>query len=421
MLIQSFKKLESIRALVLGDFMIDRYIFGSIDRISPEAPVPIMHVKEESSRPGGAGNVALNLVALGAKVGIIGVVGKDYHGRGLCTLLEKEGIDCSFFFLEEALSTIIKSRLIAGSQHIIRLDEEKVVPLSLELEEKIVSAFENIVSSFDIVAFSDYHKGFFTPSLLKRLISIARVKGVSIIVDPKGDDFTKYRGVFTLKPNLKEAYLASKLPKTAPLSEVASTLIEQAGLEQLIITRSEKGISLFKKDGTQLDFPVRAQEVVDVTGAGDTVLATLLFALANGLNLEESIELSNIASSIAVSRLGCAHITQKELAKRLLEESTENKIFEEHHLFPLMQALEGERHIVLSIENLNRFNLQHLDYIRELKEIHGGAKTLVYIGQRDLASLLSSFKEIDYLILREGGLSHLGSLTPEASYTLQEN
>jgi rfaE bifunctional protein kinase chain/domain len=427
MLIQSFKKLEVIKALVLGDFMIDRYIFGQIDRISPEAPVPIMQVKEENIRPGGAGNVALNLRALGAQCSIIGMIGDDTNGKELLSLLEEKGVDCSRLFLERKLSTIVKSRLIAGSQHIIRLDQEKISPLPSDLEDRVVSAFESIVSEFHIVAFSDYHKGFFTPSLLARLIEIANKKHIRIIVDPKGDDFSKYKGVFTIKPNLKEAYLASKLPKTAPLSDVGSTLLKQANLDQLIITRSEKGISLFKKDGTQIDFPVKTQEVVDVTGAGDTVLATMVFALANGLSLEESIELANMASAIAVSRLGCAHITQKDLAKELLDQSTENKIFDDQHLFALMQALEGERYITLSIEGLTRFNLEHLNYIRELKEIHKGAKTLIYVGMEDpkqgaLASLLASFKEIDYLILKEGDFSPIyEALSPEASYNVEEN
>lgn len=426
MLIHSFKKLQTVRVLVLGDFMVDRYIFGHIDRISPEAPVPIMRVKEESARPGGAGNVALNLRALGAEVSVIGVIGDDFYGRQLLSLLGQEKIDCSHLILDPKQLTIVKSRLMAGSQHVIRLDEEHLLPLSQELEETVASYFSAIISHFDIVAFSDYAKGFFTPSLLKKLIVIGNQKGARMIVDPKGEDFSKYRGVFTLKPNLKEAYHAAKLPKEAPLIEVANALLKQTGVNQLIITRSEKGISLFTKGGNESHFPVKAQEVVDVTGAGDTVLATLVFALASGLDLEEAIELANIASGIAVSRLGCAHITQKELAKKLLEEDYDNKIFEEHHLALLLQVIQDEPYIVATLEGLDRFTLQLLEHIRRLKDLHRGSKVLLYIRQdkdvMPLASILSSFKEIDYLILaEESDFDIYAHLKPEAIYTVLQD
>ncbi len=425
MLTKAFNQLDPISVLVLGDFMVDRYVMGNIERISPEAPVPVMHVREESSRAGGAGNVALNLVALGADVQVVGMVGQDLYGRELQENLSTAGVNIEGLFLEKGLKTTVKTRLISSSQHLMRLDHEEIRQLNASQIKRVIAYLEEAIKRVNIIALSDYFKGFFSPKLLKSVMKMAKDAGVKVIVDPKGDDFTKYRGATIVKPNQKEAYLASKLPKSAPINEVAKELIEQAGLENLIITRSEKGISLFPQEGGQKDFPVQAQEVIDVTGAGDTVLAMLAYALGNGLSVPQAIELANLASGIAIGRLGCVHVTLSEVASRLLESATDNKIFEEHHLYPLIQVLKHQKYIIVAFEHsIDRFNLPLLEQLRSIRERHPQARLIAYIEEEgdgsSLASLFCSFKEIDFVILKQDDLSDLCDvLNPEAVYLTQ--
>ncbi|MDN3504876.1 MAG: D-glycero-beta-D-manno-heptose-7-phosphate kinase [Rhabdochlamydiaceae bacterium] len=425
MLASAFKKLSSIHVLVVGDFMLDHYTIGKIERISPEAPVPIMQISGESCRPGGAGNVALNLAALGAQVSLLGMIGHDDYGQKLVDSIDTSQINRETLFQEDSLSTIVKKRLIAGSQQLMRLDYEKIEVLS-EKQEQIVIDSLTQKTNVDVVAISDYNKGFLTPNILKAVIHWASQNSIPVLVDPKGDDFSKYRGATLIKPNLKEAYLASKLGKDSSIDDVAEALINQAQLKSLVITRSEKGISLFNKGEIRADFPVVAQEVMDVTGAGDTVLAVLCFAVGNGLNLSEAIELANMASGLAIGRLGCAHITLSEIAARLLEIRTDNKIFEESHLFPLIQALKTEEYVICVVEDSHSISLNMLHHLKELKKVHNNAYIVLYMDESDsskeVASTLSSFNEVDFVILKKEGLSHLlATLYPKAVVFLKDD
>ena len=274
-------RLSPVRVLLIGDFMLDAYTIGTIERISPEAPVPILHAKHEENRPGGAGNVALNLLSLGAHVFAVGRVGADEAGRALLTQLYEEGVEVDALLPDPQYKTPKKNRLIAAAQQIMRIDFEENTPCSEELEERLIASIESLLVEVDIIAISDYGKGLFVPSFLEKIISLGKERSLPVIVDPKGTDFTKYRNATLIKPNLKEAKLASGLPLTAPLADMAAKILRETSAEMLLVTKSNDGMSLYFPHGGAQDFPVRSREVKDVTGAGDTVLAALCVALAN--------------------------------------------------------------------------------------------------------------------------------------------
>lgn len=308
----------AVRVLVVGDFMLDTYTRGRIRRISPEAPVPVLEVESTDSRPGGAGNVVLNFLALGASVTAVGRVGEDEAGEELRARLLSSGADVEGLFADGSIPTPQKNRLLAGQQ-ILRVDRERIAPLSPEMEEKLLKVLRGALASADLVAISDYGKGTLSRSLLRQLIEAARAARVPVLVDPKGDDFSRYQGATLIKPNLAEAYAAAKL-SSAPLDDVASAL--RPYCEYTLITRSEAGMSLFDASGARTDFPVRARAVRDVTGAGDTVLAVLGIAWASGLPLTEAVMLANVAAAISVEHLGCAQVTLDDLRQRLREHET---------------------------------------------------------------------------------------------------
>ena len=247
-----FSQLKPAKVLVIGDFMLDTYTTGVVERISPEAPVPVLHVQKSEDVPGGTGNVVLNLLALGAEVIAVGRVGSDLAGERLKHLLEERGVDTRGIFVQEGVSTPRKNRLIADGQQLIRIDEECVTPLSEELEQKVLAAIENSAEQIEVIAISDYAKGFLTPSLLEKVIAFANQKNIPTIVDPKGNDFSKYYGATLIKPNYKEALAASKLTKETPFEQVGKTLLTESGAEMIMVTRSSQGITLFNKEGEQI-------------------------------------------------------------------------------------------------------------------------------------------------------------------------
>jgi len=335
MVIGAFCRLEEINVLLVGDLILDSYIYGKAQRISPEAPVPVLLVDGREQRPGGAGNVALNLVSLGAKVTLWGRIGDDDAGRQLQNALQEEGIDCQDWIVSH--STPIKTRFIANNQQLIRVDDEKEHPLTPAEEDLWINQLERVLEGKQLVAISDYGKGVLTTRFLRHLIQAARAKNIPILADPKGSDFTRYEGVTLLKPNLGEARAAANCQD---LEGVAKKLLIYADV--LMVTRSEEGISLFFKDGTSSHHPVRVREIKDVTGAGDTVLAMLAVALANRLSYTEAADLCNAAASVAIETLGCARVTLSDLAKRLLETDNRNKVFDTTHLAVLRRALDQQ-------------------------------------------------------------------------------
>ncbi len=419
-------RFSPVRVLVIGDFMVDTYTTGKVKRISPEAPVSVLHVQKEESRPGGAGNVVLNLVSLGAKVIAVGRIGYDVAGEQLRDSLDGEGVDTENILLQKGYKTPVKNRLIADAQQVLRVDFETVSALPDSLEEDVLERLPPLLDKVNIVAISDYGKGFLSRGLLKKIIEMSREKDIPVIVDPKGDDFSKYHGATVIKPNLTEAYAAAKLPSEATLENVSLNILGNCGVEMLLITRSEAGISLFNKGGHRIDFPVRSKEVKDVTGAGDTVLAMISVALANKLDIRYGAQLANIAAGMAIERLGCARINISEMAERLLEYDVENKIFDEEHLYALQQALKGKRYTVLGLDSTQGMSTSLFRALRKLASRDSEKKLIVYVRDNDpdeeFVSLLSSLAEVDFIVLKCESLKNLCEIIhPHQVFVIEED
>jgi len=417
-------KLNSAKILVAGDLMLDVYTEGRARRISPEAPVPVVQVVKQSQVPGGAGNVILNLVSLGAEVVALGRIGGDAIGDAIHTALRSEGVDIRGLFVEDGYSIPLKNRIIANHQQMLRIDHETITPLPQDLEDMIVQAFPQLFEGVKILAISDYGKGFFTDTLLSRLIAYANRQGVIVMVDPKGNDFSKYMGVDLIKPNLSEAYAAVGMHENEPLALVAKRVLELTKAKILMVTRSEDGISLFFNDGSEQHFPVHAKEVKDVTGAGDTVLAMLAMALANDLGIGEGAQLANIAASLAIEKLGCARVTLSQLARRLLSLDFTNKIFDEEHLFALEAALRDKKLVVLGVSGRDGLTNEIYKTLLQLtdKQSHD---LLVYIRDEEpfpeFINLMASLREVDFIVLKRESLEHLCQMVkPAECYILAD-
>ena len=296
------------RILVVGDVMLDRYWFGEVSRISPEAPVPVVKVERTEERPGGAANVALNCAALGARVALLSVVGADEAGRALARLMDDSDIECSLH--EDAkLSTTVKLRVIGRQQQLLRIDFENA-PDHEALRAKLAD-FESRLSACDVVILSDYGKGGLAH--ITEMISLARAAGKSVLVDPKGEDYARYAGATLLTPNRSEfRAVAGRWKDEAELEQKAGRLRDELQLGALLITRSEEGMTLFSPDGTTHE-PALAREVYDVSGAGDTVIATLAVMLGSGLSLPGAMRQANLAAGIVVGKLGTATCSLDEL------------------------------------------------------------------------------------------------------------
>jgi D-beta-D-heptose 7-phosphate kinase/D-beta-D-heptose 1-phosphate adenosyltransferase len=316
-LISSF---EGKRILVVGDFMLDCYIRGSASRISPEAPVPVVEVSQETFVAGGAGNVAHNLSSLGARVETMGVIGNDEAGRRLVALLRSQGVSACDLVVDHERVTSQKCRVIAERQQAVRYDRETSGPLSPAAHRRLMEHLPDAIRSSQAVILSDYGKGVISPSLLKEAISQARHLGLPITVDPKIEHFRSYQGVTCLTPNLQEAWAGMHRPSRPGeknLLRLGRDILAALKSNSLLITRSSNGMTLFERGGRILHIPTQAREVFDVIGAGDTVIATLTLALACGASLEQAAVISNHAAGIVVGKLGTAVVTPTELAGSL--------------------------------------------------------------------------------------------------------
>jgi rfaE bifunctional protein kinase chain/domain len=319
MLLQKLRALppdhQPPRILIIGDLMIDQYVWGDANRLSPEAPVPIVNVQKESSTLGGAGNVVQNLLSFGAEVIIAGLIGDDQAGKELLTMLVDENADTRGIVIDTHRPTTVKTRIIAGSHQIVRIDREVNDPISKVCEEDLFNRIVPHFAEVDLILFSDYNKGVLSHSLCQRIINHCKTIGKKVIVDPKGLDFAKYKGAYLIKPNKKELAEAVKFEKintAASLQNAAAALFELTAADYLVVTLSEEGIAILTKDSYQL-LDVKATEVFDVTGAGDTVLATLAYFTAVGFTVEEACELANHAAAIVIRRVGSASTSVKEI------------------------------------------------------------------------------------------------------------
>jgi D-beta-D-heptose 7-phosphate kinase/D-beta-D-heptose 1-phosphate adenosyltransferase len=413
---KKFNALAPFRVLVVGDLMVDAYTFGKARRISPEAPVPVIHVQREESRPGGAGNVVLNLISMGAKVSVLGRIGEDATGEKLAQQFLDEDVNVEGLYVEKGYATPIKNRIIADTQQVIRIDHETTDPLHQELEAILIQAIPKFLEHIDVVAISDYGKGFLSEKLLSALLAESAKKGIPTIIDPKGIEFRKYRGTTWLKPNLSEAYAAAKLPLKASLEEVAKELYAQTQAEWLMITRSEAGISLFHKGESRQDFPVAVKAIKDVTGAGDTVLAMLTTAVANRLTPEEGAYFCNISAGIAIERIGCARVSLKELAQRLLEQNVSHKIYEHEEQIDILEdLLKHGGYQLLKVPSSNGLTSTVFREIRRMRHEHP-SPLLVHVENPkqddEMVNILADLHEVDFVIAKPAGLERLMRKTP---------
>jgi rfaE bifunctional protein kinase chain/domain len=315
--IQQSGKQPSI--LVIGDIMIDHYIWGSATRLSPEAPVPIVNVKNETTTLGGAGNLTQNLVSLGAKVTLGGVKGDDIAGQQLVEILTNDGVETDTIITDINRPTTIKTRVLAGNQQVVRIDRELTDSLTADLENELLEKLTLHISKADIVVLSDYNKGLFSPAFTQNIIKAANDRQKKVIVDPKGLNYAKYKDAFIIKPNKKElteAAKAEKLNNIADVQDAAKAIFEQTNVTYLVVTLSEEGMAIVSENDCKI-LPVKATEVFDVTGAGDTVLATIAYFIASGLTVEESCELANHAAAIVIRHIGSATTTIDEIIEDL--------------------------------------------------------------------------------------------------------
>lgn len=354
------------RVLVAGDLMLDRYWHGRASRISPEAPVPVVHVHDTEERPGGAGNVALNLRALGVRVTLCGLVGEDEAGELLRRCLEEAGVACRLQ-CDPRVPTVTKLRVISQHQQLIRLDfEEPLWALDPEdLEQRCLESLEEC----DLVILSDYAKG--TLQRPRRLIEAARERGVPVLVDPKGGDFDKYRGATLLTPNLKEfEAVAGPCESDRVLNEKGLRLRREFDLQALLITLGERGMLLIREGEPPLHLPTRAREVYDVTGAGDTVIGVLGAALAAALPLPEAAGLANVAAGLMVARLGAGSVTPGELKRALRREGEFHPLLSRGELAEAvaLARAQGER-IVMTNGCFDILHEGHVRYLQQAKSL----------------------------------------------------
>ena len=307
------------RVLVAGDLMLDRYWSGDVDRISPEAPVPIVRKVGAFGVPGGAANTACNVVALGARVTLFGVTGRDEAGAELRGMLAQRGIDCAYLSIAAGRPTTVKLRIVAHDQQIVRIDEEDTAPIDASLADEVVKRAARLMPRMDAVLISDYAKGFAIAPVVKGIIAAAVRHGKPVVVDPKGSDFERYRGATVLKPNRSELALLTGLPARhhEETMHAARQLLRLAGPTAIVVTEGKDGMTLLRPETPEEHFPSFAREVYDVTGAGDTALATLAVALAAGAPLGDGVWLANLAAGLAVGESGTVAISSEKLAKAM--------------------------------------------------------------------------------------------------------
>jgi len=364
------------RVLVTGDVMLDRYWFGPASRISPEAPVPVVRVEQTEERPGGAANVAVNLASLGVSTTLVGATGPDEAGSRLEALLAERGVSCRFV-RGDTLRTITKLRVLSRNQQLIRLDVEE--PSRPEAARGIEELFAGALSGHAAVVLSDYGKGALqqAPALIAR----ARAAGVPVLVDPKGTDFQRYRGATALTPNLGEfEAVVGHCPDEETLVSRGEELRKRLELEFLLVTRSERGMTLIRRGQPPLHLPAEAREVYDVTGAGDTVIAVLAAGIATGSDAAQAAAIANLAAGLVVRKLGVAHVTRAELQLALHQRGIGGRgvlTREQAREFVREAQSRGER-VVMTNGCFDILHVGHVTYLEEAKQL--GQRLLVAVN-----------------------------------------
>jgi D-beta-D-heptose 7-phosphate kinase/D-beta-D-heptose 1-phosphate adenosyltransferase len=320
-LIEAVRRFRRKKILVLGDVMLDRFIWGAVSRISPEAPVPVVEIQKESVCLGGAANVAANIRSLGGVPVPVCVLGNDLEGKRMRDEFRALGASTRGLIVDAGRATSVKTRIIAHHQQVCRTDREDRTPLSADVYRRVISQFHSSIASADAVVISDYAKGLISPALLRDILPLSRASGKIVCVDPKLKNLAAYRPATVITPNTLETERASgiAITSTRDLLRAGRKILRDTGVPHLLITRGEQGMALFDGDQPVKYIPTLAREVFDVTGAGDTVISTLALGLVAGLAVLESAILSNIAAGIVVGKLGTASVTPDELIARIRE------------------------------------------------------------------------------------------------------
>lgn len=312
-------KFKDVKILIVGDIILDEFIWGDTSRISPEAPVPVVLVERESLMPGGAANVASNICALGAKAYLVGAIGRDEHGRRLEKILKEKGVDLEGVISDAERPTTLKTRVVARHQQIVRIDREKISHLSEPINKEIIDYVREKIKEVDGVIIEDYGKGVITPRLLKEIVPLAKRHNKVITVDPKEEHISYYKGATAITPNRKEAEAMGgiKAKDDESLNRLGRALLRRLKLKAAVITLGEHGMRVFERGGKITHIPTVAQEVFDVSGAGDTVIAAFTVSLGAGAKMIEAAHISNFAGGIVVGKVGVATTSQAELKSRI--------------------------------------------------------------------------------------------------------
>jgi len=426
--------ITNLRALVIGDLMLDEYVLGKTERISPEAPVPVVDVVSEDVRLGGAGNVASNLLSLGCQVAVVSVVGDDHDGRKIRQMVNDLAINTDGIFLDNNRSTTRKTRILANNQQMLRIDKESRADIDVETEKWLIDYIEALDSDFQVILVSDYLKGVLTEKILRAIFELGQKCGIPVVVDPKGKTYSKYRGATLLTPNRKEVELATGIQITdeASLLYTGNRLVLDLKLEALVITRSEEGMTVFTQEGVS-HFSTKAREVFDVTGAGDTVLAFLGLGLAAGLSMKDSVWLSNIGAGVVVGKIGTSSVTPVEVldATRQQHPNIDQKVKTSEELTAILdqKRIQGKK-VVFTNGCFDLLHVGHVKYLQQarqlgdllvlglnsddsIRRLKGDKRPL--LEEMERAQILAALDCVDYIVIfdEDTPLGLISSLKPQ--------
>lgn len=416
--IEKLKNINNINVLVFGDYMVDKYIDGSVSRISPEAPVPVIEVKNNTLKLGGAGNVINNIISLGGKVRVIGCVGKDKAGNFLVDSFNSMSVDTKYFTQYKDYSTIIKTRVVSKNQQFLRIDEEKKEPLPTEYFEFLKKNIDKILTDINVIIISDYAKGLVSFEATQLIINVAKDKDIPVIIDPKGKEYAKYKGATIITPNLKELcdVTGQTITSEEKIKSSCTSLIKKLDLKYILLTRSENGISKIDKKGNKCDFPAVKKEVIDVSGAGDTVVSTISLLLGLDYDIDNICKIANLAAGVVVSKFGTSTVSLNELICVITSVGD----------FKL-QTMESLKYIVKDLKEKGKkivftngcFDLLHIGHITSFKEAKKYGDILIVavnsdrsvkrnkgdlrpiISEKDRIAMICEVECVDYVILMD--------------------
>ena len=425
MIQQDFAPMKGRTVLVVGDLILDHYLWGNVERTTPEAPVPIVRHVRDSHIMGGAANVAHNIVALGGKAILIGAVGRDENARLMREMVKKAGIAGAGIATVSDRPTTVKTRVISMRQQLLRIDNEENSPIDAKDAETLLKAVGVAAEKADVMLLSDYAKGVLSPEVIAGCIAAARKASIPVLVDPKGRDFSKYKGVDYLTPNRRELAIGSGQPASDEneIGIAAAALIRKCGLKALVVTLSEEGIAIMRPRRKMVKIQARAREVSDVNGAGDSTIATLALGIAAGLPLDDAALLANYAGGVVCGKFGVATVSPAELKSAATDIGIATKLRSEQELSVLLPTLQGAgRKIVFTNGCFDLLHAGHIRFLHEAKklgdllvvglntdrsvrELKGAPRPI--LPQDERAAILSALEVVDYIVLYD-------ELTPES-------